>query len=77
MQIELSAEQLGGLRAIRLYHWRETNHWRRVANNSKDAAFAKTANGYADWHINATAALNDFFPEPGDTAERDDEGTRA
>lgn len=72
LTMQLGEEQLAKLRAIRLYHWRERGHWRRVEAQSKDPKFAALAGQYASWHIGAVQSLNDFFPDHGDTAEHDE-----
>lgn len=72
LTMNLDPEQLAKLRAIRLYHWRERGHWRRVEAQSKDPKFAALAGQYASWHIGAVQSLNDFFPDHGDTAEHDE-----
>ena len=71
LTLTLGTEQRAALRAIRLFHWQERGNWRRVSQNTKDAKFAEVAERYANWHIAAVQALNDFFPDPGDTAEAD------
>lgn len=74
---ELTEEQSNRLRSMRLYHWRERGHWRRVEAQSKDPKFKTTCGEYAEWHMMAVETLNAFFTEYGDTAERDDERARA
>ncbi|USN16375.1 hypothetical protein PLUTO_00590 [Luteibacter phage vB_LflM-Pluto] len=78
------------LRDLRLWHWRKCLAYRKVENTQRayiDALeqlhgrrFGRSketnARSNANWHLTAVQTLNEFFPDSGDTAERDDERSR-
>lgn len=75
----LSPATLAALRALRLWHWRKVTHNRheaRVQELHGRNMSAKNLNLTADFHLKQVQVLNEFFPELGDTAERDAERTK-
>ena len=83
MSIHLSADTVAeeatvlvGLRALRVWHWREAMRLRKKANRQADKGVADETtihanNEKADYHIKQVQLLNEFFGI-GDTAEADD-----
>jgi hypothetical protein len=76
--LTISVAALNGLRALRLWHWRELlRHRARLA--ALDARIdvgvtpqrRRRINAEGNYHLKQVQFLNDLFPEPGDTAERD------
>mgnify|MGYP003577262532 CR=1 FL=1 len=61
-----------GLRALRLWHWRQCLMNRTGAESiTYDSPVKDTLNLHADFHLAQVQLLNEFFPV-GDTAEGDD-----
>jgi hypothetical protein len=67
----LEREQLERLRALRLWHWKQAMSWREDEQSETDVAVKAACEAQVGFHIKFVQTLNDFFPEPGDTAERD------
>lgn len=80
------------LRELRLWHWRKvvTHRAKAMRHEARDAAWherhpqyprprgadARAEHRIADWHLTAVQTLNAYFPDPLDTAERDDSNGR-
>lgn len=83
--IPLTKESLDKLRAIRLYHWRKCLEHRKQEMGCAQAynegkppqnmlATKRLAHQkLADAHLGMVQTMNEFFPDVGDTAERDEE----
>jgi hypothetical protein len=74
---EISFNTVKRLRKLRLWHWRQCLRNRTASETAAkaDDPVSQAAKAFydarANHHIRAVQALNDFFPEIGDTAEND------
>lgn len=74
MQVEIDSATIDELRALRLYHWGRMRCNRRAESAFRHCGDRNGADVYyarANHHLKAVQTLNVFFPELGDTAERD------
>ncbi len=71
LQAKADAASLARLRVIRLWHWRQLLRSRMHARSCASPSLMRQYNDEADMHLGFVQSLNDYFPDPHDTAERD------